>query len=187
MAGMLPGVESARRRRLHGSKGCLDLPSSSMASTHNTTRRSSLCLYAANHEPLHSPLSSSHRSVIYQPQPDLNMVGEAREARRRLDDKFRSQRKSENRSIKCAENRAASIAELHKEVYGSKKIGSRRFSWSKLSWKASEQEDCAVCLELFKIGETLMHLPCAHRFHSKCLNPWLQNNSHCPCCRTAII
>ncbi|KAL1326304.1 hypothetical protein HN51_036378 [Arachis hypogaea] len=186
MAGILPGVECARRRRLHQSKGFLDLTSSSTASS---TRRTSFCLYAANHEPLHSFSSSSllHRSVIYHAQPDLSMVGEAREARQRLDDKFRSQRKSEYKSIKCSENRQASITELHTEVYGSKKSGSRRFNWSKLRWKASEQEDCAVCLELFKVGETLMHLPCAHKFHSKCLNPWFENNSHCPCCRTAII
>ncbi|KAL1364236.1 hypothetical protein HN51_012398 [Arachis hypogaea] len=188
MAGILPGVECARRRRLHQSKGFLDLPSST-ASSHNSTRRTSFGLYAANHEPLHSSSSPSllHRSVIYQAQPDLSMVGEAREARQRLDDKFRSHRKLENKSIKCSENRQASIAELHTEVYGSKKSGSRRFNWSKLRWKASEQEDCAVCLELFKVGETLMHLPCAHKFHSKCLNPWFENNSHCPCCRTAII
>jgi hypothetical protein len=79
------------------------------------------------------------------------------------------------------------LGELHTEVYGSKKGGSRRFSWSKLSWKASEQDECAVCLEQFKAGETLAHLPCDHRFHVRCLVPWLENNAHCPCCRMGII
>lgn len=89
--------------------------------------------------------------------------------------------------IKCVEGRRTSLAGLHREVYGSKKSGARKFSWTKWSWKASEQEDCAVCLESFKVGETLINLPCAHRFHERCLKPWLENNSHCPCCRTTIL
>ncbi|KAK7411649.1 hypothetical protein VNO78_03084 [Psophocarpus tetragonolobus] len=189
MAGMLPGVECARRRRFHR---CLDSSnSSSLASSHVSSRRSSFCLYASNHECRISSSSSLQRSVLYQTHPDDNMGGAAREAKQRLDDKFRAQRMSENKrqnSIKGVEEcRRTSIAELHTEVYGSKKSGSRRFSWTKWSWKASEQEDCAVCLELFRVGETLIHLPCAHRFHDRCLKPWLESNSHCPCCRTTIL
>ncbi|XP_058727583.1 probable E3 ubiquitin-protein ligase RHY1A isoform X2 [Vicia villosa] len=172
MAGMLPGVESARRRRVH--KAGVE-PSNN--------RRSSFCLYSSNSE---SRLSSSSSMT----QQDENMVGAAREAKQRLDDKFRSPRVLENtrkKSIKCVEGRKDSIEELQIEVYGSKKSGPRKFSWSKLSWKATEQEDCAVCLESFKIGEKLIPLPCAHKFHSTCLKPWLENNSHCPCCRTTIL
>ncbi|KAG4946923.1 hypothetical protein AAZX31_15G190800 [Glycine max] len=185
MAGMLPGVECARRRRLHR---CLDSNSTSLTS-HASTRRSSFCLYASNHECRLSLSSSLQRSMLYQPHPDENMGGVVREAKQRLDDKFRAHRNSENKrqnSTKCVEGRRTRIAEFHTEVYGSKKSGSRRFSWTKWSWKASEQEDCAVCLESFRVGETLIHLPCAHRFHDRCLKPWLENNSHCPCCRTTI-
>lgn len=186
MAGMLPGVESARRRRFHGG---LDSNSTSLSS-HVSTRRSTFCLYASNHESHLSSSSSLQRSMLYQPHQDENMVGAAREAKQRLDDKFRSKRMSENKRqniIKCVEGRRTSLAGLHREVYGSKKSGTRKFSWTKWSWKASEQEDCAVCLESFKVGETLVNLPCAHRFHERCLKPWLENNSHCPCCRTTIL
>ncbi|KAG4957261.1 hypothetical protein JHK85_043641 [Glycine max] len=170
MAGMLPGVECARRRRLHR---CLDSNSTSLTS-HASTRRSSFCLYASNHECRLSLSSSLQRSMLYQPHPDENMGGVVREAKQRLDDKFRAHRNSENKrqnSTKCVEGRRTRIAEFHTEVYGSKKSGSRRFSWTKWSWKASEQEDCAVCLESFRVGETLIHLPCAHRFHDRCLKP----------------
>ncbi|KAK7304749.1 hypothetical protein VNO77_42636 [Canavalia gladiata] len=187
MAGTLPGVECARRRRFHQSGGCLDSPS--LASHISSTRRSSFCLYTSNHESRFSS-SSLQRNIIYQAQPDENMVGAARKAKQRLDDKFRTQRMSENKRenrIKCVEERKTSTGELHTEVYGSNKRGSLKFSWSKWSWKASEQEDCAVCLELFRVGETLIHLPCAHRFHNRCLKPWLENNSRCPCCRTTIL
>lgn len=57
MAGMLPGVESARRRRVHKCGGFSDSPS---FSSHNTSRRSSFCLYASNHE---SRISSSSSMV----------------------------------------------------------------------------------------------------------------------------
>lgn len=135
MAGMLPGVESARRRRVHKCGGFSDSPS---FSSHNTSRRSSFCLYASNHE---SRISSSfsmvcsihlslklnyliysfpfffclyfwacyllilfmdlnlkqQRNILYhQSHQDENMVGAARAAKQRLDDKFRSQRVSEN-------------------------------------------------------------------------------------------
>ncbi|XP_019415964.1 PREDICTED: probable E3 ubiquitin-protein ligase RHY1A isoform X2 [Lupinus angustifolius] len=182
MAGMLPGVESARRRRFHHSGGCLDSPS---LSPHNSTRRSSFCLYAKNNESLLPSFSSLQRSMFNQTHPDENIVGAAREAKQRLDEKFKQQRKSENkRQNTYIKGRRTSPEEL--ENYGSKKSGLRKFYWTKLSLKALEQEDCAVCLESLKGGETLTHLHCEHRFHSRCLKPWLDQNS-CPCCRTTII
>ncbi|KAE9587618.1 hypothetical protein Lal_00021872 [Lupinus albus] len=185
MAGMIPGVESARRRRFHHSGGCFDSPS---MSTNNSTRRSSFSLYATNHESFISSSSSLQRNMFYQTYPDENMVGAAREAKERLDEKFKPHMKSENKSentLNCVDGRRTNQRELH--IYGSKKSGLRKFSWIKLSWKATEQEDCVVCLESLKDGETLIHLSCQHRFHSRCLKPWLDKNSHCPCCRTTII
>ncbi|XP_028754001.1 probable E3 ubiquitin-protein ligase RHY1A isoform X2 [Neltuma alba] len=179
MAGNLPGVECARRRRFHQSGVWSDSPSS--IASHTSTRRSSFCLYTSNHESLSSS-SLLQRNLIYQAYPQEVLGGAAREAKQRLDERFGTQRKTENKREKVRNE-----AELQIEVYGSKKNGSRRFSWGKLSWKATEQEECAVCLESFKNGDTLINLPCAHRFHSRCLEPWLQNNSHCPCCRTTII
>ena len=60
MAGMLPGVESARRRRCHGtSAGWADSQSSSIFESSNSSRRSSLCLYSTNH--------SSHFNLLQVP------------------------------------------------------------------------------------------------------------------------
>ncbi|OMO80399.1 E3 ubiquitin-protein ligase arkadia-like isoform 1 [Corchorus olitorius] len=55
MAGMLPGVECARRRRFHQSGGSSDSPTTAAI---GLTRRSSFCLYASNHETHHSSVSS---------------------------------------------------------------------------------------------------------------------------------
>ncbi|KAJ4709677.1 RING/U-box superfamily protein [Melia azedarach] len=186
MAGMLPGVECARRRRFHQSGGYSD---SQTISAHSGTRRSSFCLYTSNHESHHTSISSL-RSIIYQASQDEKLGGIAREAKERLDERLRAQRKSETKRQNGKESSKKCMVpgELHTQVFGSKKSGSlKRFSWAKLGWKACEQEECAICLDRFKIGETLLHLPCAHRFHARCLVPWLENNAHCPCCRMEIL
>ncbi|KAK4604615.1 hypothetical protein RGQ29_012899 [Quercus rubra] len=186
MAGSLPGVECARRRRFHRSVSWSDSPN---LAVHGGSRRSSFCLYTSNRDTHHSYTSSlQQRTLLNQASQDEKLEEVAREAKERLDGKLRKPRKSsETKRLRCAEERSMVLGELHTQVFGSKKSGSRRFSWTKLSWKASDQDDCAVCLELFKAGETLVHLPCAHRFHVRCLVPWLENNAHCPCCRMGII
>jgi len=76
------------------------------------------------------------------------------------------------------------IALLRKEIYTPET--KRGKSWLKLKSRASEKEDCVVCLECFKLNQVLIHLPCGHKFHSSCLIPWLDNNQHCPYCRAKI-
>lgn len=46
---------------------------------------------------------------------------------------------------------------------------------------------CAICMENIECGDRVVSLPCAHIFHIKCIDPWLQKNSHCPICRTDIL
>lgn len=192
MAGMLPGVESARRRRFHGSGGWWsDSPaagSSGAAASFssgffNSTRRSSSFGLTPSY---------TQRIRTVNNHLDERLGGAAREARERLDERLRAKRKSQVPStrVNSGERRSGGGEErrevgggLETEVFGLNKSGSKRFNWGKMRWKASEQEECAVCLDHFKVGESLAHLPCDHRFHSSCLVPWLENNAHCPCCR----
>ncbi|KAK6944404.1 Zinc finger, RING-type [Dillenia turbinata] len=189
MAGMLPGVECARRRRFHQSVALFDSPTTVV---HGGTRRSSFCLYSSNHEShITSSLSLQQRGIA-QASEDEKLGRVAREARERLDERLRTQRKTESRRHGAVERHgqmeggSMAVGVLQTEVLGPKKTSSKRFNWAKLSWKASDQEECAVCLDRYQPGETLVHLPCAHRFHSKCLVPWLRTNAHCPCCRMAV-
>ncbi|XAR66811.1 hypothetical protein NMG60_11013155 [Bertholletia excelsa] len=184
MAGTLPGVECARRRRFHQSGAWSESP---VPAGHGQTRRSSFCLYTSKHE---SNLGSAHslsRRTANPAYQDEKLGGVAREAKERLDERLRAQRKSEpkrkNSQEKMAvtEGRTERSKDLQTEVFGRKK-----FSWVRLIWKSTEPEDCAICLDKFKARETLVNLPCSHRFHSRCLDPWLQNNAHCPCCRMGI-
>ncbi|THU52697.1 hypothetical protein C4D60_Mb10t06650 [Musa balbisiana] len=118
----------------------------------------------------------------------------AREAKERLDARLQIKRHNSLGSVKQTKNEGCGQGHKHRilgsvqrEVFSSSKKSSRKFSWSKLGWRSSEQADCAVCLEEYETGDILVHLPCDHRFHWDCVLPWLESSSHCPCCRTTIV
>ncbi|XP_069070733.1 RING finger protein 215 isoform X3 [Pleurodeles waltl] len=48
-------------------------------------------------------------------------------------------------------------------------------------------ENCAVCLDQFHKNECLRVLPCLHRFHRDCVDPWLLLHYTCPLCKYNIL
>ncbi|XP_020108588.1 probable E3 ubiquitin-protein ligase RHY1A isoform X1 [Ananas comosus] len=199
MAGMLPGVEFARKRRLRGQGGSAELPSAG-------SRRSPFCQYMAGYDQAHLTTNSMQRNSLSKELHDWRLGSTAREAKERLDEKLRSQRasiierhhstgslrsnKTSSRGCSGSSDDGGGVApsgvgSLQREVYSVRK-SARRFNWSKLGWEAAEKAECAVCLEDFRRGDILVHLPCAHRFHCSCVVPWLETTPHCPICRTSI-
>ncbi|XP_073065712.1 probable E3 ubiquitin-protein ligase RHY1A [Primulina eburnea] len=47
--------------------------------------------------------------------------------------------------------------------------------------------ECSICLESFLEGDELIRLPCAHRYHVCCLDPWVRICGECPYCRRGIV
>ncbi|KAF8730100.1 hypothetical protein HU200_017068 [Digitaria exilis] len=69
----------------------------------------------------------------------------------------------------------------------------RRFSWTRLGRcapppppEAEAEAECAVCLDELRAGDVVAHLPCAHRFHWSCAEPWVRAASRCPVCRARV-
>lgn len=46
--------------------------------------------------------------------------------------------------------------------------------------------DCAICREVFVVGDTLKRLPCSHEFHTACVTTWLKSQNTCPVCRSSM-
>ncbi|KAH0464211.1 hypothetical protein IEQ34_006997 [Dendrobium chrysotoxum] len=160
---MLPGVELARRRRLHH----------------------------RNDSYLRGP---SEPSPAAQPQPIDQPAAAA--ARRRLEEKLRrpfavSRSPSSSPSISSPFPRwmrtsTTTVQDNSRQVHASHENRGTGKRGGELSRKSSRVDICAVCLDGFRVQQQVMWLPCAHRYHSSCVLPWLADHSHCPYCRTEV-
>ena len=192
MAGMLPGVEFARRRRLRPA------PEAPCA---GARRPALMGVFGHDHAHLGSAGFAKQRSGVCEEAWATQLDSIAREAKERLDHKLRSQRESvvkrrhstgslrlpapsSTTSDHPAKDTAGAASALQREVF-TKRGGGRRFSWGRRK-EQQQQAECAVCLEEFRAGDVLAHLPCAHRFHWACAVPWVQAASRCPFCRAAV-
>ncbi|KAF6105976.1 ring finger protein 149 [Phyllostomus discolor] len=50
-----------------------------------------------------------------------------------------------------------------------------------------DAENCAVCIENFKVKDIIRILPCKHIFHRMCIDPWLLDHHTCPMCKLDVI
>ncbi|TGZ59824.1 hypothetical protein CRM22_008835 [Opisthorchis felineus] len=48
-------------------------------------------------------------------------------------------------------------------------------------------DQCAVCIELYRVSDVVRILPCQHVFHKKCVDPWLLEHRSCPLCKLDIL
>ncbi|XP_066511181.1 E3 ubiquitin-protein ligase znrf3-like isoform X1 [Hoplias malabaricus] len=95
------------------------------------------------------------------------------------------QRRSQSSMNRMA---AQALEKMETRKFKAKMKGQRESSCTASdSLSSSSTSDCAICLEKYTDGEELRVIPCAHRFHKKCVDPWLLQHHTCPHCRHNII
>lgn len=50
-----------------------------------------------------------------------------------------------------------------------------------------DNHTCSVCLEVYRVGDTVRTIPCFHTFHIGCIDPWLSERAECPICKHSAI
>jgi hypothetical protein len=48
------------------------------------------------------------------------------------------------------------------------------------------KDSCAVCMCDFESGDMLRLLPCLHRYHQQCIDPWFKDKTLCPVCNQDV-
>ncbi|KAE8698581.1 RING/U-box superfamily protein, putative isoform 2 [Hibiscus syriacus] len=72
------------------------------------------------------------------------------------------------------------VNRLPLEVFSSQEVDVERKT-------SRESRDCSICLDSFGEEDVLTRLPCGHRFHFACLDPWVRMCGDCPYCRRSIL
>ncbi|XP_066337300.1 uncharacterized protein [Miscanthus floridulus] len=187
---MLPGVELARRRRVHYHG---DVASSS-AEHH---------YYAHGHHAAPAP---------------TGVAGPALAARIRLEEKLRgaalpptspsrwsrlratpsTRRRDEQQDVVPATGAepgpeswrppAPDPAALLQAAAADMPASTRRQRRAELTRTLSKVDVCAVCLDEVREErrQRVTRLPCSHKYHSECVLPWLAIHPDCPSCRALV-
>ncbi|KAJ1275960.1 hypothetical protein BS78_05G176800 [Paspalum vaginatum] len=184
---MLPGVEIARRRRVHY-HGDAAAKSSAGAGEHHHHHH-----YAhaqAHHAGVAGPalaarirLEERLRGAALPPPPTSPssrwsrlMRHSQHQSRQQQDDQHQLQvQAQEQQAQPSPPGDPASTA------------AATRRRRAQLTRTLSKVDVCAVCLEEVRVREErVTRLPCSHKYHSDCVLPWLAIQPDCPCCRALV-
>mmetsp|Transcript_9516 Transcript_9516/g.19102 ORF Transcript_9516/g.19102 Transcript_9516/m.19102 type:complete len:134 (-) Transcript_9516:37-438(-) len=55
-----------------------------------------------------------------------------------------------------------------------------------LACSTAENLQCMICLNNYEVGDVVRLLPCMHRFHIECSDPWFKQSQYCPMCKLSV-
>lgn len=67
------------------------------------------------------------------------------------------------------------------------RVDTARPSPSHQAYNPEDQMLCTICQFEFEDGERLCVLPCLHRYHSLCVEAWLEEHRSCPLCKADVM
>eukprot|EP00802_Teleaulax_amphioxeia_P012808 Tamp_12853.p1 GENE.Tamp_12853~~Tamp_12853.p1 ORF type:complete len:243 (-),score=44.85 Tamp_12853:1045-1773(-) len=51
---------------------------------------------------------------------------------------------------------------------------------------SQDHSSCIICLTEYTVGDKMRMLPCMHKFHMSCIDPWLTTSPYCPMCKLSV-
>eukprot|EP00927_Polykrikos_kofoidii_P070783 TRINITY_DN6716_c0_g1_i1.p1 TRINITY_DN6716_c0_g1~~TRINITY_DN6716_c0_g1_i1.p1 ORF type:complete len:434 (+),score=87.34 TRINITY_DN6716_c0_g1_i1:3-1304(+) len=96
------------------------------------------------------------------------------------------------RSIEEAEEEQEVVLEGEEEISDHEAMAMLRASVFPVHVVTAEQVDgggdseCVICIEEYVLGDSVLTLPCFHRFHEGCVRKWLCKSNECPSCKFPV-
>jgi hypothetical protein len=77
--------------------------------------------------------------------------------------------------LRCCHSRANSNTTNERRVYLKEELLNH-----------DKNEECSICLESYRQGDSILILNCSHTFHKQCIELWFQKEFNCPNCRLTV-
>lgn len=133
----------------------------------------------AGHIPPHPNLPDAHLEELSQPAAHHDSVSDVLESDEEVVDAF-DEPMEELLLLELEEESRVMLEDLAKEVI--KVIPAHPFE--RLN---DTNEQCPICLEIYKLKDSVKTIECGHTFHERCIDQWLVNALKCPLCRHSLV
>lgn len=118
---------------------------------------------------------------------ELTAAGPANEGSKDTADTAQAQKQRASAEIKEEEDAIAGASRARPSHESEDGIRANTAETAPVASQPDQAQGCSICTEDFERGEDVRLLPCSHKFHPPCIDPWLLNvSSTCPLCRVDL-
>eukprot|EP00927_Polykrikos_kofoidii_P070784 TRINITY_DN6716_c0_g1_i2.p1 TRINITY_DN6716_c0_g1~~TRINITY_DN6716_c0_g1_i2.p1 ORF type:complete len:478 (+),score=94.91 TRINITY_DN6716_c0_g1_i2:3-1436(+) len=139
-----------------------------------------------------SPLGHNSSDEDTEEEEETDVSSPARWMARRRAVGESSSDEGSGRSIEEAEEEQEVVLEGEEEISDHEAMAMLRASVFPVHVVTAEQVDgggdseCVICIEEYVLGDSVLTLPCFHRFHEGCVRKWLCKSNECPSCKFPV-